>query len=145
MPVRLFTISLAVAIPALSPRGADGSLEAFREAPAAADTILRTDLDRPAGSVRVGLTAGEQEPHARLGLRRIRVAGGEIGIARPPSSFVVGTVGIRDSIALEPLSDAMLRWRVAALGPGGAGGPGFLARSEPSRPPARDQEPGRFG
>jgi hypothetical protein len=139
---RLFTISLALAIPALS--GA-----AARSAPAAAlvaeDTILRRDLDRPARAVRLGLTAAEDEPYVTLGMRRIRLApGAGLGATRPPVTLVDAPTGVPDSIAFESLPDAALRWRVAGLAGAGAGGPGFLA--EPGERLARlpGDQAGRF-
>ena len=140
---RLFTISLAAAIPALI-----GATERPRPAAdvAAPDTILRRDLDRPPRAVRLGLTAGEGEPHVTMGLRRIRlVPGVGLGVPRPGASLVDAPGGIADSIALEPLADAALRWRVAALARGPREGPGFL--SPPSGVSAvrtPEEQAGRF-
>lgn len=56
-----------------------------------ADTIIRRDLDRPPLVVRLGLVAEPDRPHVTLGLRRIPVGVGPLGLADP----VVGGVRFR--------------------------------------------------
>jgi hypothetical protein len=150
VPGRLFTLSLAVAIPALAapPRDAlsAGRVAGGVVAPAAVpDTILRTDLDRPARAVRVGLTADEEEPHVTLGLRRIRLEPGVgLGRERPGVALVGGAGGLPDSIALQPLADAALRWRVAALGAPGGDSAIFLPRPPAALVRSPEERAGRF-
>ncbi|HUF75469.1 MAG TPA: cell surface protein SprA, partial [Longimicrobiales bacterium] len=139
---RLFTLSLVVAMPVLS-----GG--AVRPAPlatlAAVDTILRSDLDRPPRAVRLGLTAAEDEPYVTLGMRRIRLAAGRgLGAARPSVQLVELPAGLPDSMAVEPLADAALRWRVARLGAPPGDGPGFLAEPAGTRARLPGDDVGRF-
>src|SRR5262245_42534815 len=65
-----------------------------------ADTILRADLDRPAGAARMGLVPDGDAPSTRLGLRRI---------SAPPSS--VAPVSAARLPMVEPLADLGLRLR----------------------------------
>ena len=128
--------------------------------PAPADTILRTDLDRPTRAVLLGLTAAPEEPHVRLGMRRIRVGPGGVGVQRGPfgapapgaqaaPSAARLTVPTRfgssepATIRVEPLLDVALRERAARLGlaPDSAR---FLP-PPPTRPAtALEQDPDRF-
>jgi hypothetical protein len=140
---RLFTISLVAAIPALS-GGAAGSAPAV--GPAAVDTILRSDLDRPPRAVRLGLTAAEDEPHVTLGLRRIRLVPGRgLGAVRTPVRLVASPPGVADSLAVEPLADAALRWRVGRLSGPPRAGPSFLSEPTDARlVRLPEDEAGRF-
>lgn len=125
MIVRVGTLTLAVLVPALAGGGPDGgagrgerSSRAAGGLPVAvADTILRTDLDRPAASVRAGLSATPDEPHVRLGLRRIRVTAD--GLAAPRESpIALGGPGLAPSppLRITPLTDLVLRRRIEELG-----------------------------
>lgn len=82
---RLLTLLATLVVPAIAGTGA-GRVEVgenVTDAPVEVvpDTILRPDLDRAPVSVVVGLTAGDDEAHVTLGMRRIRVS--EAGVGRP--------------------------------------------------------------
>lgn len=85
------------------------------------DTILRRDLDRPAATVRSGLVAREDEPHVRLGLRRIPVSPSGVGSRaepfRPERSVVVrgrlvpGGYGVAATDSVDAfVGEALRRW-----------------------------------
>jgi len=80
------------------------------------DTILRPDLARPPEAVRVGLSASPEEPHVRLGMRRIRVTEDGLGVARSVPSGERPVVGREGALTVEPLTSIVLRQRVADLG-----------------------------
>ena len=171
MPPRLPLLILALAAPALGAGLARaGTVVATPAAPlrpmatvspaSPRDTILRRDLDRPPRAMRLGLTATPQEPHVRLGLRRIRVGPQGVGVqrgpfgaspdgatdARPPSLPAVpsrfGSSG-PVTITAEPLLDVALRERAARLGvaPDSAR---FLPPPPARGATALDQDPDRF-
>ncbi|MDH3272125.1 MAG: hypothetical protein OEN56_12370, partial [Gemmatimonadota bacterium] len=114
---RLVSLLVALLAPALA-----GPAESVRVAVRAndsmpADTILRTDLDLPAASVRAGLAARESEPHVRLGLRRIRVEAEPLGGFRLPATLVgQSAIGLHPGLRVTPLSELVLRSRAEELG-----------------------------
>ncbi len=130
---RLVAAALTLALPALG-AATVGPAAARAAAPwLVADTILKPDLGVPGGAVRAGLSATADQPSVRLGLRRIPLPSGRIA----PASSAPGP------LALEPLADASLRWRVAELTAGPGAGPAFLP-PEPSRAASSEPEAGRF-
>ncbi|MDA0329485.1 MAG: hypothetical protein O2958_10815 [Gemmatimonadetes bacterium] len=139
---RLVTLVLALVVPAL-PRPREPVPDASVAVPVVADTIIRPDLLRPSQSVRLGLTASPDEPHVRLGMRRIRVS--EEGLGRP-RSIPFGDVlfGPRpNTLEMEPLEDFVLLRRVADRDLTGAAL--FLPPAPPLRGvPSPDDEGGRF-
>jgi hypothetical protein len=106
------------------------------------DTIVRADLDRPAAAVRAGLAALDDQPHVRLGLRRIYMPGLILRdpLAVPPPRLS----GAAAPLPLDPLTEALLRWRVIDLGNGSSGTPIFLPPVEPRLAQASQQDAGRF-
>jgi hypothetical protein len=137
---RLFTLSLAVAIPALSGGAARSAPASGRRPPS---TRSCGDLDRPARAVRLGLTAAEDEPHVTLGLRRIRLGSGPRLGRRPAGSArrprLRGWRTPRGGAARR----RALRWRVGRAERPPRDGPSFLA--EPTDALARAAAGGRGG
>ncbi|MEX2465371.1 MAG: hypothetical protein WD995_00590, partial [Gemmatimonadota bacterium] len=114
MTTRLVLLVLCVIAPALA-----GAVETVMPRTSIADssgamepdTILRRDLDRPAGSVRSGLSAREGDPHVRLGLRRIPMTVEPLVV----TGFVPESL-VADPPDGEPLLREVLRGRVADFG-----------------------------
>lgn len=108
------------------------------------DTILRPDLDRSASSVRVGLSATGEEPHVRLGLRRIPISPTAVGerVGVPPDGPLVFAAAV-SPLRLASLSDATLLRRVADFGLSRADTALFLPPVQPSPRPSLAEE-GRF-
>lgn len=108
---------------------------------APADTILRPDLSVPPATVQAGLTAGPNEPHVTLGMRRIRAS--EIRLPSPEPDATQGPVPVaRDALVVESLETIVLRDRAASFGLSGRDL--FLPPAPPARvvPPAPQE--GRF-
>ena len=142
--MRLLALFLTVVVPALAGAGMEGARDPAEPSFAASDTILRADLDRAPGSVRAGLAASEQQPHVRLGFRRIYMRGLVFGnplAVRP--AFGLGD-SLQSAITVEPLREAMLRWRVDGLARVGGDIPSFLPPVPPRLALGLQQEPGRF-
>ena len=156
---RLVTLLLALVVPSLTakpgvPSGTLREASVVGASAAPSDTILRPDLDRPSGTVRTGLSAAQDEPHVRLGLRRIRVT--QSGLSTARTSAPSGGLGAArslafapspllrrpDSLTVEPLGDLVLRTRVEGRGVTGA--ERYLPPVSP--PPARSVpgDEGRF-
>jgi hypothetical protein len=130
---RLVTLIVSLVVPALSVTPEAPTRPTPLVAPA--DTILRPDLDLPAGAVRVGLTASPDEPHVTLGLRRIRVTASGLGEPRTfgsvPATFPSGP---GEALFVEPLTDVAMRTRVAGMRVTGADRylpPALRARADP--------------
>ena len=134
---------LAVTVPALAGAVGRGSAPVPDAPLALSDTILRTDLDRPTRSVRLGFAATEGEAHVTLGLRRIRIGATGIGGARPVPLAVGPTFTTRPVLVIESLTAVALRQRVADLG---STNTSQLLPPLPSRgrPVPTQQEGGRF-
>ncbi|MDH3208462.1 MAG: hypothetical protein OEO79_17815, partial [Gemmatimonadota bacterium] len=140
--MRLIALSLSIALPALAGATVESNTWAVEAAFTAVDTIIRTDLDRPAAAVRAGLAASEEQPHVRLGLRRIYMSGLVIGNPLAPLPGL-GPGGPPGAIAVSPLTEATLRWRVTDFGRIDGGTPIFLPPVGP-RLAQSPQESGRF-
>jgi hypothetical protein len=145
---RLVTLLLALVLPAV-PGYSDVNAELdSRGTPAlepfAGDTIVKRDLDVAGASVRLGLTALPDEPHVRLGMRLIRVSAEGLGEPRAISLGSGASFGVGQSrLVVEPLSDFIVRERVASAGLSGAAL--FLPpEPRPRMVPLPVQEGGRF-
>ena len=141
---RLVTLLLALVIPVLPGDVEPGRAVLAGRVSALPDTILRPDLSVPSRSVRLGFSASPDEPHVRLGLRRIRV--GPEGLGEPrrvPFGLDVLLGPPDDVLQVEPLPDFLLRQRVADLGVSGASL--FLPPPPPARvAPPPDSDGARF-
>lgn len=143
MSLRLVSSLLAMIVPALVGASEHGLPAETAGAEMAPDTIVRDDLDRPGGAVRVGLAAAPDEPHVSLGLRRIRVVADGFAALRRTALSIGGPGSSTVPIVLEPLSDAFLRHRMADLGL--AGEASFLPPPQTAvRATPQEQEGGRF-
>ena len=140
--MRLLALTLSLAVPALAGATVEGARGPNDASFAAPDTILRSDLDRPAAAVRAGLAPSEQQPHVRLGLRRIHTTG--LVLSDPLASFPLVRAAARPALTMAPLTEATLRWRVSSLGVGDGAVPIFLPPLPPRLAIGSQQQPGRF-
>jgi len=140
--VRLLVLALSAVVPAVAGAvpGLAGPAPGGTSVPA--DTILRADLDRPALSVRAGLAATEDVPHVRLGLRLIHARGLVFG--DPLGTDPALSPARPARIELEPLTVAVLRWRVEGASRPGGDLPIFLSPEPPLVAQFPQREPGRF-
>ncbi|MGE0157828.1 MAG: hypothetical protein AB7T31_00375 [Gemmatimonadales bacterium] len=99
-----------IALPAVLAGATRGGGTAPSNPAAAADTILRRDLDRPAGAARVGLVARDDEASLRMGLRRLPAP--QVAPPPEPAGSLVG-----------PSGDLALRLRSERLRPATAARP----------------------
>ncbi len=143
--------------PAGDPSGSRPGVAATPTSPLPADTVLRPDLSRLPAAVRAGLAASPDEPHVRLGLRRIPV-GERVGERAPPPPLPPGVPDpsllrrIRGPrlTPLPPLRapelvDALLRAQARRVGAGGASRAVFLpplTPRQPAVPPAPEGQEG---
>jgi len=98
------------------------------------DTILRADLSVAATTVRAGLVAAQNEPHVRLGLKRIPVYEGRLGLRMAHETPGLVLARLSRSLAA-PLLDPTQLWRVLDFGRNATDSTLFLpAPPQPFRP-----------
>ncbi len=127
-------LGLALLIPVLPASGGTPDRTGVPSLEIELDTILRGDLSIPPTTVRAGLVAAPDEPHVRLGLKRIPVYDGRLGlrVVREVPGLVLARL---PSDIAAPLLDPTQLWRVLALGQNPADSALFLpAPPPPLRP-----------
>jgi hypothetical protein len=98
------------------------------------DTILRADLSVAATTVRSGLVAAQNEPHVRLGLKRIPVYEGRLGLRMAHETPGLVLARLSPSFAA-PLLEPTQLWRVLDFGQNATDSTLFLpAAPQPFRP-----------
>ena len=146
MHIRLQLLALALLVPALSAHTGSSFDEHVDRHEIGVDTIIRSDLSLLPTTVRAGLVATQDEPHVRLGLKRIPVDEGGVGLRAilPPTGSLVADL----SATVASFLDSTQLWRLVA-----PGRPGLTARlflPDPPAPTRRepvvalDQESRRF-
>jgi hypothetical protein len=114
-PLLLALASLAPVLPAST---ASPGVAAGLGAEAEPDTILRRDLSIAPATVRSGVVAAADEPHVRLGLKRIPVYEDRLGLraSRALPGRVIPTPSSTAGATVPPLFDLIQLSRMIALG-----------------------------
>jgi len=148
--VRVFSLLLGLALlmPVLPASAGTRAHAAVPSLEIGLDTILRSDLSVPATTVRSGLVAAADEPHVRLGLKRIPVYEGRLGLRAAHEAPGLVLARLPSAVAA-PLLDPTQLWRVLTFGQNAADSTLFLpAAPEPIRrvgeAPVAPDAPPRF-
>ena len=134
MRVSQLLLGLVLLVPAHQASAETRARSAVPSLEMAPDTILRADLSVAATTVRAGLVAAQNEPHVRLGLKRIPVYEGRLGLRLAHETPGLVLARLSRSLAA-PLLDPTQLWRVLDFGRNATDSTLFLpAPPQPFRP-----------